>query len=85
MSKGTSLLKSSMTIQGDVSQGQPLAAAAQMLPVQGNGLATEEATEGNSSLGTQCALTQLFCNLWLKVLASTAESLRSLHFIYFYL
>lgn len=38
VSKGTSLIKSSMTVQGDVAQGRlTTAAAAPILPTQGNG------------------------------------------------
>lgn len=49
MSEGSSFVKSSVTVQGDVAQGRLLAAAAAlMLPMQGKGTTTGEAVEGNS-------------------------------------
>lgn len=66
-----------MTTQGDVTQGGLLAAAAHGRCQPG------EAVVGNSPLGTQSALAQLFHNLWLKLLASMADSLRDHSFIYF--
>ena len=43
MSEGTSFIKSSVTVQGAVAQGRLLAAAAALiLPMQGNGTTTGE-------------------------------------------